>query len=286
MLTKGLLRISSKQRGRLLSGLFLFLLHSHALSSEFSFLLGQEHWRYIEVDNNEELDREVGWLNQVGVAGLIKITPSIYANTEIKRSTNALKYKGQTQSGAPHNTLTDTRTSSYIITGRYYFKGAPHRGSTAMYMGAGMQHQKWSREIRSAQGVSHLHEYYHWIGPRIETGFLTSPHPKIGLAVNTAASWLTGNMEVDLTTTPNVKHNFGSPTLKLKNGYELNSSLHFNWQLTPSTQLLTSYHVGYRHFPTSDKITASNGFSQITLFEPESSNHFHGVNIGIGYKFL
>jgi len=273
-------------KGRLFCGLLLSLFSINVFGSELSLLFGQERWHYTEADNNNvELDRETGWLNQVGITSLVQLTPHWLAHTQIQRTNGTLKYTGHTQAGQSHSTHTDTRGGLYTLTGRYYLNGYSPFSTRNFYFGTGIQHQTWSREIRAANGVSHLNEYYRWLGARLEAGYTQPLHPKMRLELGASTSWLIGSMEIDLTETPNTRHNFGRPTVKLNNGYEINSSLLLKWQLKGPIQLLVSYQIGYRYFPASNDITASNGTRSITLHEPKSSNYFHAVNLGLGYIF-
>lgn len=232
-----------------------------------------------------ELDRETGWLNQASITSLVQLTPHWLAHAQIQRTTGTLKYTGHTQAGQSHNTHTDTRSGLYAFTGRYYLNDYSPFSARNFYFGTGIQHQTWSRKIKAANGVSHLNEDYRWLGPRLEAGYLQPLHSKVLLELGAAASWLTGSMEIDLTETPNTRHNFGKPKVKLNNGYEINFSSLLKWQLKGSIQLLASYQLGYRYFPASNKITANNGTRSIMLHEPKSSNYYHTVNLGLGYIF-
>src|SRR5690554_458300 len=269
--------------GRALRGLFIFLLlFSHlAHSAELRLLLGQEHWRYQEVDDFEhELNREQGALPQLQAALLLPIAAHWHLHSALTYNQGTLDYIGQTQAGTPHNTQTDTSNFLWQGSGRYYWQRA--------YLGGGVQYQYWQREIQAANNVSHLHEYYRWFGPQLELGYLYPLTSNLELELGLSGAWLNGEMEVDLTAVPstnNRSRNFGEPRIKLRNGYQANAFLLIKIQLNQQLQLLFNYQQSYRYFPKSADTQATDGQTQLLIHEPESTNSFYHYATGISYSF-
>lgn len=261
------------------------LLAKNSSAAEFSLLLGQEHWQYKEFDHQDkELDRETGWLRQVGVAALVDATANIKVNVHLARASGVFKYDGQTQTGIPHQTHTDTHSTFYALTGRYYWD-TPQHFTQQLYAGFGLQHQKWSRKIRAAGKVRHLNEYYRWTGPRLEGGAVFLPHQPWRLELGLAAAWLNGDMAVDLTDMPSRADAYGRPVVKLRNGYEISGTAQLAWLLTEHVRLVLHHELGYRHFPATDKVSARNSRSTLTLHEPRSNNFYYSYGVGIAYAF-
>src|SRR5690606_4564879 len=259
--------------GRFLSGLFVCCLSSCVSAHSISVFMGAEHWLYQEFNTSgAELNREQGWLPGAEVAALWQLTGSTWLSVQWMQQQGALDYIGATQAGTTHITRTDETTRKYRISWRFI--------AESFYIGAGIQQFDWDREIRAENGVLQLHDYYHWLGPVLETGFIYQSSDW-GIDVNSYAGWwLQGDMRIDL------QHvGYGNPIVSLPDGYEAGVNLQFNYQLNEHWFVLLKHQQGWRYFPASDYVSAYKGFSRIELHEPESRNHFQGYWLGVQYHF-
>lgn len=259
--------------GRFLSGLFVCCLSSCVSAHSISVFMGSERWLYQEFNNSgAELNREQGWLPGTEVAALWQLTESTGLLVQWAQQQGVLDYIGATQAGTTHITRTDETTRKYRISWRFI--------ADSFYIGAGLQQFDWDREIRAANGVLQLYEYYQWQGPVLETGFVYQS-AAWSMEVNTFAGWwLQGDMRIDL------QHiGYGNPIVSLPDGYEAGVNLQFNYQLNEHWFVLLKHQQGWRYFPASDYVSAYKGFSRIELHEPESRNYFQGYWLGLQYRF-
>lgn len=244
-------------------------------------MTGWEHWNYQELDDqNIRLDKETGNLPIIQAQVLLPLRSNVQAYVNYEYSFGTLKYDGATQTGVPHDTRTDTRSQCFEILLRYNLKQT--------YFNAGVLLQNWQRRIRANQGVSRLNEKYQWLGPELGIGHIFKPTNTLALDLSVTGAYLQGEMEIDLSEVRSTTwrtQNYGKPTIPLEKGVELASELSLIKQLTDRSKLLASFKQGYRAFPKSKEITATNGRNSITLHEPKSKNSFSILLIGYAYSF-
>jgi|SRR5690554_365863 len=259
-------------KGRFLSGLLLFCCYVPAQAHEVSVFVGQERWLYREYSpNNDELDREQGWLNGFEGNVLFNVSQRTKINFLYVFQDDSIGYVGATQKGAPLQTITDETTHKNIVTWRYYLDN--------VYLGFGGQYQSWDRKIRASKNSIHLDEFYRWFGPVLELGWFKQ-YERLKFEVTGSAASLNGDLVVDLTHV-----DLNKPKLYLKDGYEVGATLQLSYQLAEQWRIQLKHQQGYRYFPETDFVTDRRGNKQSTLNEPKSKNYFHGYWAGISYQF-
>jgi len=144
---------------RLLSAVAAFGLAAQPLQAAIDWRLAvdMKSFDYREFHNGQLLDLESGWLP--GLAGALDWRQGKWSLTpEVAWHSGQVDYDGQTQTGIPHDTDTDTELLRYGLTAGYLLPATRwHWRLTAAF-----QRMQWQRDIRPNNGVSGLKEDYRW----------------------------------------------------------------------------------------------------------------------------
>lgn len=182
-------------------------------------------------------------------------------------------YDGQTQSGAPHSTVTDERLYQLF----YQLNWSLAETNSSIY--GKVAWQQWDRDIQSANNVSGLFEQYQWWA--FEAGLLAT------LLENDINKWQfefgaskisNGTIKIDLD-----RFGYGQPILNLGDGYGVSAALKFLHNLSNRDQVEFNLQHRYWTFGRSNSETISNGATTIIITEPRSvTNH---TIFAINYRY-
>jgi hypothetical protein len=260
--------------------LFAFVISNNCYSSNESntqLILSPSllHFDYTEFSTSDQvLDRELGWLSGIEAklshaitAGwLIKIHSSYYQGT--------VNYTGQTQTGTPHTTNTETKL--------FRFGGRIEKSiykKAHLFIGA--QSHKWQRDIKDNNNISGIDETYKWIEYSI--GLNSDIFINQKDIFNIEAAYLitrNGTIDVDLS-----RVNFGSTTLDLGDG--TGGRLNLNWKRISENNTrygLSLFFEGW-DFGRSNTKQTQGGSSSAFVTEPRSETRNIGLRFNIEYSF-
>jgi hypothetical protein len=233
------------------------------------------HFDYTEFGSMDEiLDRESGWLPGLkaklsytpGPGWLIDIHGAYYQGT--------VAYSGQTQSGVPHTTSTDTyqlRLGGQIEKNIF--------NHTHLYIGA--QAHEWQRNIRDSNNVSGLDETYKWIEYSI--GLRSDIFINQKDLLNIEAAYLltrNGTLYADLS-----RAGIGYATLEL--GDDAGGRLNLSWKRTSENNSCYSLSVFFEawDFGHSNTQLTQGGSPNRLITEPSSETRNIGLSFNIEYSF-
>lgn len=233
------------------------------------------YFDYTEFSTTDQiLDTETGWLPGLEAGLRHAITPdwSVYINTSYYSGT--VDYDGQTQSGTPHATVTDTdlfRLGARL--NRFIYKD--------VFLFAGIQRHRWNRDIQDKNNVSGIDETYEWTeySLGIDTDFAITIKDRINLE----ASFLLirdATIFVDLT-----RVSLGTTTLDL--GDDTGARLNLSWVHQYRNNLnygLGLFFEGWQ-FGRSNTRQLENSSSIIFVTEPRSETRNTGLKFNMEYMF-
>ena len=258
---------------------FLYLFCSPLLASEVasegvsevSAYLGSSRWLYQEHDSTgEELNREQGYLQGYWLSLATSLAPSHQWRVDWRRQAGVLSYRGQTQSGVPHNTTTLEGSSRLRVGWRYQ----PQASGYWFQWWAG--HELWQRNIRASDGVAALNERYRWDLVMLDLGYNWRLNAQQRVSISAQAGHLfNGELEVYLN-----RFGFGSPDIALKYGRLLGVAADYQLALTERWRVTLKYQLEHRQFEQSRPVSASNGVQTIQLREPKNTLQSSALWIG------
>ena len=233
------------------------------------------HFDYTEFSTTDAvLDRELGWLPGIEA----RLSHAITADWLIRAHTSyyqgIVDYDGQTQSGTPHTTNTDTKL--------FRFGGQIER---VVYKKINLfirvQSHQWQRDINDNNNISGIDETYKWteysIG--INSEILISPKDVLNLE---AGFLITRNatLDVDLS-----RVDSGSTTLDLGDGS--GARLNLGWKRTSENNInygLSVFFEGW-NFGRSNTKQTHGGSSSVFVTEPRSETRNIGLQFNFEYTF-
>jgi hypothetical protein len=255
----------------------ILLCHTTALLADTQLSVSPAllYFDYTEFSTTDRvLDTETGWLPGLEAELSYTITPDWSASINTTYYTGTVDYDGETQSGVPHTTDTDTdlfRLGARI--NRLVYEN--------IRLFAGIQGHRWDRDINDNNGVSGIDETYEWIeySLGIKADFVTSPKDTISLDAGLLLI-RDGTIFVDLS-----RVDLGTTTLNLGDG--TGARLNFNWRHR------YSYNVSYGcglffegwQFGRSNTRQLENSSSLIFVTEPRSETRNVGLKFNIEYMF-
>ncbi len=221
-----------------------------------------QYFNYEEFDiNGTSLNQETGFIPGFG------ITLNEGSHTfAFEYLDGTVDYDGQTQAGSPHKT--DTEQTIYKFSYRLSIPATNVDEQAYYYLG--IEYQNWERDILPNNNVNGLYEVYRWwtasigVNSAIYSDANKHLYLDIGLTHNFA-----GDIEIDL-----VDFGFGEPVLDLENKPGFQASLEYSEEYSENQIMTLGIKYTYSEFGRSDPVTLSDGFTTITIFEPDSkSNH-------------
>jgi hypothetical protein len=255
----------------------LLLCSETAVTAETRFALSPSllHFDYTEFSTtNTVLNREQGWIPGIKLG----ITQSFATDWRIGLTGSyyqgSVDYDGQTQSGTPHLTQTDT---TLLRLGARIEKTIFN--NTNLFITT-VSHQ-WRRDIRSNNGVSGILETYRWIELAIGLNYNFILDAKNTL--NLEAAYLitrSATIDVDLT-----RVDLGTAVLDIGDGSGGKVDLNWSYRYTDTTSLGLSLFFEAWDFGRSNTKPTQGGSSSVFITEPRSETRNTGIYFNIEYNF-
>ena len=243
--------------------------------TSYSLSPGLFHFDYTEFDTNDTLlDREQGWLpgiklklnHQLSDDYLISISSAYYQGT--------VTYDGQTQSGTPH--ITDTDTQLFRLGARFQ---ANIYSDIDLFIGTRL-HQ-WIRDIKDKNSISGITETYRW--EEYSIGLNANIFIRKNDALNIDIAYLLtryADMKADLS-----RIDAGTTVLNLGDGD--GARLKLEWSRKSSNERFygLSIFVESWDFGRSNTRFTQGGATNLLITEPKSETRNTGLEINFGYNF-
>ena len=233
------------------------------------------HFDYTEFSTtNQELDNESGWLpgfearlnHSFANDWSFAIVSAYYSGT--------VDYVGQTQSGVPHNT--DTDTDLFRIGGQIN-----RRVYEKINLFIGIQSHQWDRDINDTSNVSGIYETYKWHEYAI--GLNSDIYNRENNTLNLEVAYLlirNATIDVDLS-----RINLGSTTLDITDG--TGARVRLNWKTITTNNInygLSLFAEGW-DFGRSNTKPTQGGSPNVYVTEPRSETRNFGLKFNIEYNF-
>ena len=260
--------------------LFAFLITSNCYGSngvntQLTLSPSLLHFDYTEFSTTDEvLDRELGWLPGLELKLSHAITSGWLVGIHGAYYQGTVDYTGQTQTGTPHTT--DTETKLFRFGGRI---GKDLYKNAHLFIGA--QSHKWQRDIRDNNNVSGIDETYKWLEYSIGLNFDLFISQKD--TFNIEAAYLitkNGTLDADLS-----RVDSGSARLELGDG--TGGRLNLSWKRLSENNTrygLSLFFEGWDFGRSNTKLT-QGGTSSVFVTEPRSETRNIGLKFNIEYIF-
>ncbi len=233
------------------------------------------YFDYTEFSSTDQvLDTETGWLPglEANLTHAITSNWAVSINTSYYQGT--VDYEGQTQSGTPHTTDSDTnlfRLGARLD--RLIYKD--------IRLFAGAQTHQWKRDIKDKNNISGIDETYEWLeySLGLDTDFVITKKDRINLE----ASYLlirNATVFVDLS-----RVDLGTTTLDLGDGTGGRLNLSWLHQYKNDLNLGLGLFIEGWQFGRSNTRQLENGTSIIFVTEPRSETRNIGLKFNIQYMF-
>jgi len=246
-----------------------------AAETQLTFSPSLLHFDYTEFSTTDEvLDRELGWLpglefklsHTITSDWLVDIVGAYYQGT--------VDYTGQTQTGTPHTTDTETKLLRFggRINKSIYKK---------IHLFIGAQLHQWNRDIRDNNNVSGLDEIYKWLEYSI--GLNSDLFISQKDIVNLEAGFLitrNGTLDVDLS-----RIDLGTTILDLGDG--TGARVNLSWKRISTNNIhygLSLFAEGW-DFGRSNTKRTQGGSPNVLVTEPGSETRNIGIKLNIEYIF-
>jgi len=253
------------------------LCHTTIISAETQLTLSPSllHFDYTEFSTTDEvLNRELGWLPGLELKLSHTITSDWLIGIHSAYYQGTVDYTGQTQSGAPHTT--DTETKLLRFGGR--IKKGIYKN---IHLFVGVQLHQWNRNIRDNNNVSGLDETYKWLEYSI--GLNSDLFISQNDILNLEAGFLiirNGTLDVDLS-----RIDLGTTRLDLGDG--TGARLNLSWKRISTNNIhygLSLFVEGW-NFGRSNTKPTQGGASSVFVTEPRSETRNIGLKFNIEYMF-
>jgi hypothetical protein len=257
---------------------FLSLLYLPSLVSADSELILSAsllHFDYTEFSStNRVLDNEQGWLPGLKILSQHKGSSGLSFNITGAYYQGIVDYTGQTQSGTPHNTTTNTEI--FRIAGQInqliYKK---------THLFAGIQLHKWNRDINDRNNISGIYETYTWqeYAFGINTDFSINKNNTLSASI---AYLLVRNARIYVDIS---RIDLGATTLDIGDDDGARFKLKWKKPLAENTSYGLSLFAESWNFARSNSKLTEGGSSTVSVTEPRSETINIGVNFNIEYTF-
>ena len=223
---------------------------------------------------DQELDNESGWLP--GLEARLNHSFASDWSFDIYSSyySGTVDYVGQTQSGVPHTT--DTETDLFRIGGQVNRKVYKQ---VLLFLGA--QSHQWDRDIKDNNNVSGLYESYKWLEYSI--GLNSDVYSRENNTLNLQVAYLlirNATIDVDLSSV-----NLGAATLDIADG--TGARINLTWKTITTNNInygLSLFAEGW-DFGRSNTKQTQGGSSIVFVTEPRSETRNIGLQFNIEYNF-
>ncbi len=233
------------------------------------------YFDYTEFSTTDQvLDSETGWLP--GFEARLNHSFATDWSFDIYSSyyLGVVDYVGQTQSGIPHTT--DTETTLFRIGGQINKKVYK---KVLLFLGA--QSHQWDRDIKDNNNVSGLYETYKWLEYSI--GLNSDVYTRENNTLNLEVAYLLirdATIYVDLS-----RVNLGSTTLDIADGSGARINLTWKTITTDNSIYGLSLFAEGWDFGRSNTKQTQGGSPNVFVTEPRSETRNIGLKFNIEYKF-
>ena len=233
------------------------------------------HFDYTEFSTtNRVLDNEQGWLPGLKILSQHKGPAGLSFDISGAYYQGVVDYTGQTQSGTPHNTTTNTeffRVAGQI--NKLIFK------NTRLF--SGIQLHKWDRDINDRNNISGIYEIYQWqeYAFGINSDFLINKNNTL----NASIAYLLvrkARIYVDIS-----RIGLGSTTLDIGNDDGARFKLKWKNLFADNIFYSLSLFAETWNFARSNSKFTEGGSSTVSVTEPRSETINMGLNFNIEYSF-
>jgi len=228
---------------------------------------------YREFDqSNRLLDKEQGLLSGAKFSGRheygngnLNIHAALYGGS--------VDYTGQTQSGIPHQTDTDTRLFNIG-----FRLDLVQTTSIPVQLFLGLQHWRWDRDILTRNNVQGLHEIYSWEEAELGARFDWAIARQSSMWIETSGLYVINpQMDLELPASDLSFH------LGAESGYRLRTGISLQGN---SVSLSVNAFVERWEFGRSNTIFTNDFFgSSAYLTEPASKSFHSGLELGFISRF-
>jgi len=233
------------------------------------------HFDYTEFSTTDSvLDRELGWLPGLDARLRHPVSSDWFIAAHTSYYQGMVDYVGQTQSGVPHTTDTDTNLFRIgaSIERLIYTK-------THLFLSA--QSHRWKRDIQDNNNISGIDETYQWMEYSI--GLNSDVFVSHQDVINLEAGFLitrNATLDVDLT-----RANLGSTTLDLGNGSGIRLNLLWQRQYKENARYGLSLFFESWEFGRSNTKQTQDSTTIVFVTEPRSETRNIGLKFNIEYSF-
>ena len=241
--------------------LALLTVAADSLATDLRFAAELMHFDYEETGiSGNTLNQETGFIPGITLAATQPYR-GLDNTFEFSLYDGEVDYDGQTQTGQPHQTMTEQ--SIYRLL--YRLSWSPQSTEGAFY--GKVYWQQWDRDIRPNNGVTGLFERYQWwtLEAGVQVPFIKDEKQKLLLELG-ALTTFNGTILIDLD-----ELGFGEPTLDLGNGVGFAGELKYELIRSGNSSFLFGIQVKRWEFGRSNSKTVSDGGDLITITEPDST---------------
>jgi len=233
------------------------------------------HFDYTEFSTtNETLNQELGWLPGLELKLSHAKTTDWLVDIYSAYYQGVVDYDGQTQSGIPLTTNTDTKLFRFggKVTKKVYKK---------ISVLAGAQLHQWNRDIRGNENASGIDETYKWIEYSVGMNSELFINQKNFLNIDIAYLLIrNGSLKVDLS-----EIDLGSTTLDLGDGTGTRFNLNWKKFVSKTTHYDLSVFIETWGFGRSNSKLTQGGSPNVIVTEPRSETQNIGLKLNIEYAF-
>lgn len=231
---------------------------------------------------------EKGWLPGFYLSWDYNKKNAIYAKVFLEFSAGDVTYDGTTQTGTPITFSDDNH--------QFFFRGEINLGynfavtqniSIKPYTGYG--YRRWNRgqtEIKPVSGINVLsiqeQYYWHYIPVGVTADFQITD--RISVEPNVGARLMFyGKMTVEYS---DFDPGFNSPDVKLGNRVGYYAEIPLRYKLSQGWAVVLKPWYAYDQIGQSDTVDLTfNGVPVASLYEPSSTTHQYGVNLGLSFAY-
>jgi hypothetical protein len=235
---------------------------------------GIQNVRYSETSSSSfELNKESGSIPAIFVKGGMNYQKvSVFTRANFAKS--KVDYQGHTQSLQPLVTDTDTTRAEHSLGSVYQLK-------EWLDLEASISHYEWDREIEGTNMSLPLDEYYTWRTLKLGAEVLLFNRLKDQFSLKvTGGKLYDERLKVDLSNL-----GYGKPVISLKGKSYRSVDLEYSYNWSSSSEIKFNAQYTHTKFAESDSITVRNGFTTITIREPQSETTVIGFNLGLVFNF-
>lgn len=239
--------------------------------NSISASLLEKQFSYTEyADDGTLFNQETGNIPGLGLS-LSKSVENYSYGVNVEGYSGLVDYDGQTQSGTPHTTQTNTKMYEIGLFTTTQFFSEHHQ------LRAGLSRNYWERDILPKGAVLGLYELYHW--NTLTLGYeyqKRSGSHQIKFGVDRL--WNTNNkMEIDFV-------GIESTTIPLKKALGWQGSLFYSFDFDHQWQISIQHQWQQWSSDRSDEVLMDSQYGPLLIHEPRSETQSRNLRISISYS--